>query len=120
MDMAREIGDEDLEVDEEKEAESELDLPPEYCRYHDEGCEFSRSCLNCPFPRCLYDEPRGRQRWLKGMRNKEIAGLFSSGGWELKELALLFGVSRRTIQRALKSTLLLSSAKPAANSEESR
>lgn len=80
---------------------SGLDLPPEFCRYRDEGCEYARSCLRCPFPQCLYDEPRGRQRWMKGLRNREINRLYS-GGRKIKELALMFGVSQRTIQRALK------------------
>ncbi len=34
---------------------NELDLPPEYCHYQDEGCELADSCLNCPFARCIYD-----------------------------------------------------------------
>ena len=87
--------------------DTELDLPPEYCHYRDEGCEFADSCLSCPFPQCLYDEPRGKQHWLKELRNKEIARLFS-GGWGAKELASLFGLSQRTIQRALKNTLSIS------------
>jgi hypothetical protein len=107
---ASEIGDEGLEMEKEEATESETDLPPEYCHYRDEGCEFADSCLNCPFSQCLYDEPRGKQRWLKELRNKEIARLFSSGGWGVKELALLFGLSQRTIQRALKSTLSISSS----------
>jgi hypothetical protein len=77
------------------------DLPPEFCHYRDEGCEYAESCLACPFPQCLYDEPRGRQRWLKNQRNKEIRRLFNRG-WKISELAPLFGVSQRTIQRALK------------------
>ncbi len=81
------------------------DLPPEYCHYRDEGCELADSCLNCPFPQCIYDRPRGRQQWLKKLRDKEITRLFSNGGKGLKELALIFGVSQRTIQRALKSSL---------------
>jgi DeoR/GlpR family transcriptional regulator of sugar metabolism len=44
---------------------------------------------------------QGPQRWLKGRRNQEIKKLFS-GGWKISELAPLFGVSQRTIQRALK------------------
>jgi len=104
-----ETSDDELMVEEEP-AEDEPDLPPEYCHYRDEGCEFAESCLNCPFPQCLYDEPRGKQRWLKELRNREIAGLFGSGRWGVKELALLFGLSQRTIQRALKSTLLISSS----------
>ncbi len=106
-----EIGDDEPELEKEEATENEPDLPPEYCHYRDEGCEFADSCLSCSFQQCLYDEPRGKQRWLKELRSKEIAGLFSSGGWGVKELALMFGLSQRTIQRALKSTLLLSSSK---------
>jgi len=99
--VTREIGDVETET---KETESchEPDLPPEYCRYRDEGCEYAASCLDCPFERCLYDEPRGRQRWLKGLRDKEINRLFGQGRG-MKELALMFGVSVRTVQRALKA-----------------
>ena len=80
----------------------ELDLPPEYCHYRDEGCELSDTCLNCPLPKCIYDQPGGKQRWLKGRRNQEIVRLFSTGGKGVKELALMFGLSQRTVQRALK------------------
>ncbi len=106
-----EIGDDEPELEKEEDTENEPDLPPEYCHYRDEGCEFADSCLSCSFQQCLYDEPRGKQRWLKELRSKEIVGLFSSGGWGVKELALMFGLSQRTIQRALKSTLSLSSSK---------
>ena len=85
--------------------EVELDLPPEYCRYRDEGCEFADSCLNCPFPKCIYDEPRGKQRWLKRLRAKEMARLFTTKGKGIKELAVMFGVSQRTVQRALRTVL---------------
>jgi len=98
--LTLEIGGDETETREAIEND-EPDLPPEYCRYRDEGCEYAESCLACPFPQCLYDQPRGRQRWLKGRRNKEISRLFS-GGWGMKELAALFGVSQRTIQRAVK------------------
>jgi transposase-like protein len=88
------------------------DLPPEYCRYRDEGCEYARSCLRCPFPQCLYDEPRGRQRWMKGLRNREITRLFGEGR-SIRELALMFGVSQRTIQRALKESRQVCQGQPA-------
>jgi len=78
------------------------DLPPEYCHYQDEGCEFADSCLNCPFENCIYDEPRGKQHYIKRLRDKEIARLFTSKGKGIKELALMFGLSQRTVQRALK------------------
>ena len=86
-------------------SDAALDLPPEYCRYRDEGCEFAGSCLNCPFPNCIYDRSRGRQHWLKTARDREIVKRFTAGGKVVKELALEFGVSQRTIQRTLKKTL---------------
>ncbi len=80
----------------------ELDLPPEYCHYQDGGCEFADSCLNCPLANCIYDEPRGRQRYIKRLRSKEILRLFTTEGKEIRELASIFGISQRTVQRALK------------------
>ncbi len=91
--------------DEEDISESESDLPPEYCHYRDEGCDLAESCLDCPFPQCIYEQPRGRQHWLKKQRDIEMVRLFNSEGKEVKELALLFGVSQRTVQRALGNTL---------------
>ncbi len=82
-----------------------LDLPPEYCHYRDEGCELVDSCLNCPLPKCIYDEPGGKQRWLKRLRAREMARLFTTEGKGIKGLALMFGVSQRTVQRALKTSL---------------
>ena len=102
MDLVPEICGDNPEETNEETNQNETDLQPEYCHYRDEGCEYAQSCLACPFPQCLYDEPRGRQRWLKELRNKEINRLFTAN-WKIKELALLFGVSLRTIQRALKS-----------------
>ena len=89
----------------EENVEIEIDLPPENCRYRDEGCELAESCLDCPFEECVYDEPGGKQRLVKKMRNKEMAELFTSEGKKVKELAEIFGVSQRTVQRALKSAL---------------
>ena len=87
----------------------ELDLPPEYCRYQDEGCElatahigYKSNCLDCPFPHCVYDEPRGRQRYAKSLRDQEITRLYHTKGKGINELALMFGLSQRTIRRALK------------------
>jgi len=91
---------------EDKLARNEHDLPPEFCRYQDEGCDLAASCLNCPFPQCIYERPGGKQRWLKMMRNREIIRLFTREGKEVKELASMFGISTRTVQRALGATLV--------------
>ena len=81
---------------------TERDLPPEFCRYHDEGCEFASSCLNCPLPLYVHDEPGGRQRLLKRQRGRDMVKMYTTEGKGIKELADIFKVSQRTVQRALK------------------
>ena len=78
------------------------DLRPEFCDYRDEGCELAHSCLSCPFTRCIYDERGGKKHWLKGRQAQEIARLHTAEGKDAKELAIMFGVNVRTVQRALK------------------
>ncbi len=78
------------------------DVPPEYCQYQDEGCDLAASCLNCPLPVCIYDEPGGKQRLLKRRRTSEIARLHFQEKKSVRELARIFGVSTRTVQRALR------------------
>jgi len=80
---------------------SELDLLPDEIEWRDEGCEFYTSCLNCPLPRCVEDEPRGQQRLRMAARKRRMVEL-RQGGKSVKEIAELFGVSRRTVQRALR------------------
>ena len=89
----------------------ELDLPPEFCHYQDNGCEFADSCLDCPFPECLYAQPGGKQRWLKELRDEAVLRLFTSQSKTVKDLALMFGVSRRTIQRIIKQARDISTPK---------
>jgi len=81
---------------------AEPDLPPEYCRYRDDGCELAPSCLNCPFASCLYDQPGGRQHFTQKLRDREILRLFTAGKHGVAELAAIFAVSQRTVQRALR------------------
>ena len=86
---------------EERMETAEIDLPPEFCQYKDDGCEVGRSCLCCSLPVCVLDEPGGQRRWLKKKRNSEIVRL-AGRGKSVKELARGFGLSTRTIQRTLR------------------
>ncbi len=79
-----------------------LDSLPEFCHYRDEGCALYPSCLRCPFPRCLDDEPRGRQRFSISQRREQMERMHSEGKTTL-EMARILGVSRRTVQRALQT-----------------
>jgi len=82
---------------------------PEFCHYRDEGCELATRelgqpshCARCPFPDCIYAEPRGERKWLKSQRDREILAGLKNGGKTVTELAEFFTVSERTVQRVLK------------------
>ena len=79
------------------------DLLPEQIRYKDEGCDLANSCLHCPYKECIYDKPGGKRHWMKEERSTEMIRLHLREGKTVKELADTFGVSKRTVQRALKS-----------------
>lgn len=78
------------------------DLLPEEFPYADEGCELSTSCLNCPFPSCIEEEPWGKEKFLKQRRAKRMMELKQEGK-SVGEIARIFGISPRTVQRWLKA-----------------
>ena len=78
------------------------ELLPEEFPYEDEGCELCSSCLNCPFPDCLEGEPWGKARFLKRRRAEKMLEL-KKAGKSVGEIARIFGVSPRTVQRGLKA-----------------
>ena len=80
----------------------QADPKPEYFQYKDEGCAYARACLACPYERCLYDGRLGKHRAMRQFRTREIKRLFKSGR-NVKELVDIFGVSDRTVYRAIKS-----------------
>lgn len=65
--------------------------------YKDTGCEWAPSCLNCPFFKCLEDGG-GSRHFLKEKRDAEIRKLWGEGKSK-KELASIFGLSIKTIQK---------------------
>jgi DNA-binding transcriptional ArsR family regulator len=78
------------------------DLLPEEFPYADKGCELFSSCLNCPFPDCLEEEPWGKERFLKRRRAQRMLELKREGK-SVKEIARIFEVSPRTVHRWLKA-----------------
>jgi len=65
------------------------DLLPEEFPYEDKGCELFPSCLNCPFPDCLKEEPWGKARFLKRRRAERMRELKREGK-SVKEIARIF------------------------------
>lgn len=78
------------------------DLLPEEFPYKDKGCELFHSCLECPFPYCFREEPWGKERFLKSRRARRMLEL-KQAGKSVREIARIFEVSPRTVQRWLKA-----------------
>jgi hypothetical protein len=76
------------------------DSLPEHTPYQDTGCEVHHSCLTCPLVRCRYDEPGGARRLVSDQRNRSIVQA-QQRGLHVDSIARRFGVSRRTVFRAL-------------------
>ena len=83
------------------ESQSIWDLLPEDFPYEDEGCELFPHCLTCPFPRCIKEEPWGKEKFLKTQRARRMMTLKREGKSN-EEIARIFRVSVRTVQRWLK------------------
>ena len=79
------------------------DLRPEYCQFTDEGCALAESCLSCPFSECIYDGRGGKRRWSSRIRDREMARLHIIERKKINELAEMFGVSERTVERAVRA-----------------
>lgn len=86
-----------------KEEGLKVDLLPEEVDWRDEGCGLFPSCLNCQLPKCIEEEPRGKQRLRMSARARKMLQLRRDGK-SVKEIARVFGVSQRTVQRALDLT----------------
>lgn len=75
----------------------------------DSGCKVATeylgrqsSCLDCPLRKCVYDERGiGVQRLKKRRRNEEIIRRWKQGE-RIKDLAVEFGVTIRTVRRIVK------------------
>jgi transcriptional regulator of acetoin/glycerol metabolism len=76
------------------------DALPEHTQYADTGCEVHHSCLTCPLVRCRFDEPGGTRVLLRRGRDVQMAAL-QRRGKSVNEIARRYGVSRRTVFRAL-------------------
>lgn len=83
------------------------DLVPEHCEYSDDGCDLFPSCLDCPLATCRYDHPW--QHTAKELRDGEMRRLHG-GGMGVNELAQRFGLSKRTVYRAVAAGAVRSAA----------
>ncbi len=80
-----------------------IDALPEHTDYADSGCKLYPSCLQCPLPQCRFDEPGGGAAQIRDGRDATILRLAARGDVTIGRLAEMFGLSRRTVFRVLRS-----------------
>lgn len=76
------------------------DALPEHLDYADGGCSFAPSCLRCPLERCIYEVAGGVRRALADSRDEALVRRRREGAG-IEALAREFGISRRSVFRAL-------------------
>ena len=70
--------------------------------YEDLGCEAaqSSSCLNCPLPQCVHDNPRWHQE--NQQREKDMPIILAlDDGVTVEDAAARFGIAVRTVYRGM-------------------
>ena len=80
-----------------------IDATLEYVNWKDAGCDLYPACLKCPLVRCIEEEPRGRQRRRLGSRSADMQEM-RGRGCTVREIASAYGLSARTVQRALRKS----------------
>ncbi len=76
---------------------------PDY--YKDTGCKYFPSCLNCPLPECLYDNPQALAKYRaqqRRERDRSVAATITQENLNTKEAAVRFETTERTIYRILR------------------
>ena len=83
-------------------ASPQVDAVPEFYHYEDTGCEVSASCLNCPLPRCKYDDPIWYQKHRRLAKDLKVLTVMQIEKLTVDEAAERFSVTVRTIFRIMR------------------
>ena len=73
----------------------------EFYHYEDTGCEASDSCLDCPLPKCRYDDPVWYQRYRLLAKDFRIVHTIQEESLTVEEAAERFGITIRTVFRIM-------------------
>jgi hypothetical protein len=82
-------------------ANSPIDAVPEFYPYEDTGCEMAASCLNCPLPRCKYDDPVWYQKNRRLAKDLKVYAAIEAEMLSAEAAAERFSVTVRTIFRIM-------------------
>ena len=73
----------------------------EFYHYEDTGCEASDSCLDCPLPRCRYDDPEWYRRNRRLAKDFRIVHVMEQERLTVEETAQRFSLTVRTVFRIM-------------------
>lgn len=73
----------------------------EFYHYEDTGCEASDSCLDCPLPRCRYDDPVWYQRNRRLAKDFKVVRAIEQESLSIEDAATRFGITPRTVFRIM-------------------
>ena len=77
------------------------DTIPEFCHYEDTGCEVSAACLDCPLPRCKFDDPVWYQRNRRLAKDFQVMHTIQQESLSMEEAAERFSVTVRAVFRIM-------------------
>jgi hypothetical protein len=80
---------------------AEMDFLPEFCHYHDEGCELAPSCLECTFTVCAEDSLVGTPTAARSLRDAAFLKMHFETNISAEKLARRFHIGRATAYRIL-------------------
>ncbi len=69
--------------------------------YEDTGCEVAPTCLDCPLPRCKFDDMEWYAKYRRIARDFRMAGIIQEEGLSIAEAAERFAITPRTVFRVL-------------------
>ena len=74
---------------------------PSFFDYEDTGCEVASTCLECPLPRCKFDDMEWFTKYRRLARDLQMVTVIDNEGLSIAQAAERFSVTPRTVFRIL-------------------
>ena len=74
---------------------------PTFYYYEDNGCEVASTCLECPLPRCKFDDMEWFAKYRRLAKDLKVAAIIRAEGMSIAEAAERFSITPRTVFRVL-------------------
>jgi hypothetical protein len=74
-------------------------IEPGFEHYEDTGCEVAPVCLECPLPRCKFDDMVWYSKYRRMARDLRIMSIIEREELSIEDAAARFSVTKRTVFR---------------------